>query len=126
MSRLVIKKYGVKPGARLGKETLPQSRGQRRARAEAGGQGRSGSGTRGGASAGAGPGTRDRPGASGDARASETAEAVLTKRETPGIPVQDPQNAPYPDVAGSGDKQAKAKLCCVEIDELAVAFGPPA
>jgi hypothetical protein len=32
----------------------------------------------------------------------------------------------YPDVAGSGDKQAKAKLCCVEIDEVAVAFGPPA
>ena len=33
---------------------------------------------------------------------------------------------PYPDVAGSGDKQAKAKLCYVEIDEVAVAFGPPA
>jgi hypothetical protein len=32
---------------------------------------------------------------------------------------------PYPDVAGSGDKQASAKLCCVEIDEVAVAFGPP-
>jgi hypothetical protein len=32
----------------------------------------------------------------------------------------------YPDVAGSGDKQAKAKLCCVEIDEVTVAFGPPA
>jgi hypothetical protein len=30
-----------------------------------------------------------------------------------------------PDVAGSGDKQASAKLCCVEIDEVAVAFGPP-
>ena len=29
-------------------------------------------------------------------------------------------------VAGSGDKQASAKLCCVEIDEVAVAFGPPA
>ncbi len=29
-------------------------------------------------------------------------------------------------VAGSGDKQAKAKLCRVEIDEVAVAFGPPA
>src|SRR5436190_11822161 len=27
--------------------------------------------------------------------------------------------------AGSGDKQAKAKLCRVEIDEVAVAFGPP-
>ena len=27
---------------------------------------------------------------------------------------------------GSGDEQAKAKLCCVEIDEVAVAFGPPA
>jgi hypothetical protein len=26
---------------------------------------------------------------------------------------------------GSGDEQAKAKLCCVEIDETAVAFGPP-
>jgi hypothetical protein len=32
----------------------------------------------------------------------------------------------YPDAAGSGDKQASAKLCCVEIDEVAVAFGPPA
>jgi len=32
----------------------------------------------------------------------------------------------YPDAAGSGDKQAKAKLCCVEIDEVTVAFGPPA
>ncbi len=31
----------------------------------------------------------------------------------------------YPDVAGSGDEQASAKLCCVEIDEVAVAFGPP-
>jgi hypothetical protein len=31
----------------------------------------------------------------------------------------------YPDVAGSGDKQAKAELCRVEIDEVAVAFGPP-
>jgi hypothetical protein len=30
------------------------------------------------------------------------------------------------DVAGSGDEQAGAKLCCVEIDEAAVAFGPPA
>jgi hypothetical protein len=29
-------------------------------------------------------------------------------------------------VAGSGDKQAKAKLCRLEIDEVAVAFGPPA
>jgi hypothetical protein len=28
-------------------------------------------------------------------------------------------------VAGSGDKQAKAKLCRVEIDEVAVAFSPP-
>jgi hypothetical protein len=28
-------------------------------------------------------------------------------------------------VGGSGDKQASAKLCCVEIDEVAVAFGPP-
>src|SRR5438105_15953159 len=27
--------------------------------------------------------------------------------------------------AGSGDKQAKAKLCRREIDEVAVAFGPP-
>jgi hypothetical protein len=26
---------------------------------------------------------------------------------------------------GSGDKQASAKLCCVEIEEVAVAFGPP-
>jgi len=31
----------------------------------------------------------------------------------------------YPDVAGSGDKQAKAELCCIEIDEVAVAFCPP-
>jgi len=31
----------------------------------------------------------------------------------------------YPDVEGSGDQQASAKLCCVEIDEVAVAFGPP-
>jgi hypothetical protein len=31
----------------------------------------------------------------------------------------------FPDVAGSGDKQAEAKLCCVEIDKVAVAFGPP-
>jgi hypothetical protein len=30
------------------------------------------------------------------------------------------------DPSGSGDKQAKAKLCRVEIDEVAVAFGPPA
>jgi hypothetical protein len=29
-------------------------------------------------------------------------------------------------VASSGDKQASAKLCCVEIEEVAVAFGPPA
>ncbi len=29
-------------------------------------------------------------------------------------------------MAGSGDKQAKAKLCSAEIDEVAVAFGPPA
>ncbi|HEY6605287.1 MAG TPA: hypothetical protein VIZ44_03000, partial [Gaiellaceae bacterium] len=28
-------------------------------------------------------------------------------------------------MAGSGDKQAKAKLCCLEIEEVAVAFGPP-
>jgi hypothetical protein len=33
---------------------------------------------------------------------------------------------PYEDVAGSGDKQAQAKLCRVEIDDVAVAFGPPA
>jgi hypothetical protein len=26
----------------------------------------------------------------------------------------------------SGDEQAKAKLCCIESDEVAVAFGPPA
>ena len=32
----------------------------------------------------------------------------------------------YPDVAGSGDKKAKAKLCRLESDEVAVAFGPPA
>jgi hypothetical protein len=32
---------------------------------------------------------------------------------------------PYPVVAGSGDEQAKAKLCCVEIDEVVVAFDPP-
>jgi hypothetical protein len=25
-----------------------------------------------------------------------------------------------------GDKQASAKLCCVEIEEIAVALGPPA
>ncbi len=31
----------------------------------------------------------------------------------------------YPDVTGSGDKQAKAKLCRIEIDEVAVAFFPP-
>jgi hypothetical protein len=30
----------------------------------------------------------------------------------------------YPAVPGSGDKQAKAKLCRLEIDEVAVAFGP--
>ena len=30
------------------------------------------------------------------------------------------------DVAGSGDKEAKAKLCRVESGEVAVAFGPPA
>jgi hypothetical protein len=29
-------------------------------------------------------------------------------------------------MAGSGDKQTTAKLCCVEIEEVAVAFGPPA
>jgi hypothetical protein len=28
-------------------------------------------------------------------------------------------------MAGSGDKQPIAKLCRVEIDEVAVAFGPP-
>ncbi len=28
--------------------------------------------------------------------------------------------------SGSGDKEAKAKLCCVETGEVAVAFGPPA
>jgi hypothetical protein len=27
---------------------------------------------------------------------------------------------------GSGYEQAKAKLCCIESDEVAVAFGPPA
>src|SRR5688500_15806273 len=27
--------------------------------------------------------------------------------------------------SGSGDKQAKAKLCRLETDEVAVAFGPP-
>ena len=32
----------------------------------------------------------------------------------------------YQAVAGSGDKQAKAKLCRLEIEEVAVAFGPPA
>jgi hypothetical protein len=42
----------------------------------------------------------------------------------PGTPVLRAAKS-YPDVAGSGDKQAKAKLCCVEIDEVAVAFGPP-
>jgi hypothetical protein len=31
----------------------------------------------------------------------------------------------YPDVAGSGDVQAKAKLCYIEIDEAAVTFCPP-
>src|ERR1022692_2143302 len=31
----------------------------------------------------------------------------------------------YPAVAGSGDKQASAKLWRLEIDEVAVAFGPP-
>jgi hypothetical protein len=31
----------------------------------------------------------------------------------------------YPDMAGSGDKQAKAELCCIEVDEIAVAFCPP-
>jgi hypothetical protein len=31
----------------------------------------------------------------------------------------------YPDVAVSDDEQTSAKLCCVEIDEVAVAFGPP-
>jgi hypothetical protein len=30
------------------------------------------------------------------------------------------------DAAGSGHEQAKAKLCCIERDEVAVAFGPPA
>jgi hypothetical protein len=30
----------------------------------------------------------------------------------------------YQAVAGSGDKQAKAKLCRLEIEEVAVAFGP--
>jgi hypothetical protein len=30
-----------------------------------------------------------------------------------------------PGAAGSGDKQAKAKLCRIEIDEVAVAFCPP-
>jgi hypothetical protein len=30
-----------------------------------------------------------------------------------------------PGCGGSGDEQAKAKLCCVEIDEVAIAFGPP-
>ena len=29
-------------------------------------------------------------------------------------------------MAGSGDKQASAKLCRLEIDEVAVTFGPPA
>jgi hypothetical protein len=29
------------------------------------------------------------------------------------------------DCGGSGDEQAKAKLCCVEIDEVAIAFDPP-
>src|SRR5580658_11081547 len=29
-------------------------------------------------------------------------------------------------LAGSGNKQATVKLCCVEIGEVAVAFGPPA
>jgi hypothetical protein len=27
---------------------------------------------------------------------------------------------------GSGDEQAKAEFCCIESDEVAVAFGPPA
>jgi hypothetical protein len=36
-----------------------------------------------------------------------------------------PRAKSYLDVAGSGDKQAKAKLCRVEIDEVAVAFSPP-
>src|SRR5512132_329819 len=31
----------------------------------------------------------------------------------------------YQAVAGSGDKQAKTKLCRLEIKEVAVAFGPP-
>jgi hypothetical protein len=31
----------------------------------------------------------------------------------------------YQTAAGSGDKQAKAKLCRLEIEEVAVAFGPP-
>jgi hypothetical protein len=29
-------------------------------------------------------------------------------------------------MAGSGDEQTIAKLCRTEIDEVAVAFGPPA
>jgi hypothetical protein len=30
------------------------------------------------------------------------------------------------DLPGSGDKEAKAKLCRIETGEAAVAFGPPA
>jgi len=30
-----------------------------------------------------------------------------------------------PSCGGSGDKQASAKFCRLEIDEVAVAFGPP-
>jgi hypothetical protein len=32
----------------------------------------------------------------------------------------------YPVCGGSGYKQPKAKLHCIESDEVAVAFGPPA
>lgn len=35
------------------------------------------------------------------------------------------RNDVVPRHAGSGDKQSKAKFCRVEIDKIAVAFGPP-
>ena len=46
-------------------------------------------------------------------------------RRGPGTTVASGSEA-CPAVPGSGDKQAKAKVCSVEIDEVAVAFGPPA
>lgn len=62
----------------------------------------------------------------GSSRRVDGRRRFLCPRKAPIAHVGAASAAPVPFVAaGSGDKQAKAKLCCIEIDEVAVAVCPP-